>query len=648
MTMRPGRILVVDDLPANRRLLRAQLEAAGHQVMEAGDGVEALEQLERGPADAIISDILMPTMDGYRLCQEVRKDPRWRATPFIFHSATYRSPADAKLAADVGGDCFLTKPASAEAVTAALAGVLAARGAPRPAPTVHGELDVMRQYSERLVSKLAEQNNELYHRTEELEREIAERRVLEARIRESEQLRRLIVDTAPESVELVTPDGRLAEMNPAGLAMLEAASVDQVREAPLADFVVAEHRAALAKLHRRVMRGERGTLEFEVVGLAGTRRWLETHAAPLPDGAGGVRALLGVTRDITKRKAAEREIEQSWRRLRDLIDGMGPQIFVGLLSTDGVVLETNRPALAAAGLDPAEVIGRPFDQIPIWAWSEAAREQLRAAITRAAGGEPSRYDVQILVAGGALAWIDFSLQPLRGADGRVAFLIPSASLITERKEAERALREAVSRLQALARRLVELQEAEQRRMSVELHDRIGQNLTALGINLRLIADALPAALAKRLGSRLRDAASLLDGTVGAVRALMKELRPAVLEDYGLLAGLRLLGQEFEVRTGVATSVTGMEPVPRLAPAVELGLYRIAQEALNNVAKHAQARHVSIRLGCLPRRIELAVGDDGAGFDPAVVAAGPRSHWGLLVMQEHGAGTRISVEVERAA
>src|SRR5580658_4986249 len=98
------KILIVDDAPANLKLLRAVLEGENFEVVEAPDGVQALAILEREAVDAVISDILMPHMDGYRLCQEVRKSERWRDLPFLFHTATYTSPSDEKLCYDLGGD----------------------------------------------------------------------------------------------------------------------------------------------------------------------------------------------------------------------------------------------------------------------------------------------------------------------------------------------------------------------------------------------------------------------------------------------------------------------------------------------------------------------------------------------------------------
>ena len=124
----------------------------------------------------------------------------------------------------------------------------------------------------------------------------------EARLRDSELRLRTIVESEPECVKLMGPDGDLLEMNPAGLAMLEADSLAQAVAHGAMNFVAAAHREAFAALHQRVLAGSRALLEYEIIGLRGTRRWMETHAAPMPDGTGRVTSVLSVTRDVTDRK----------------------------------------------------------------------------------------------------------------------------------------------------------------------------------------------------------------------------------------------------------------------------------------------------------------------------------------------------------
>ncbi|MGH9759610.1 MAG: response regulator, partial [Blastocatellia bacterium] len=149
------RVLVVDDIDVNRRLLKARLEAEGLEILLAEDGLEALQVLERERVDAIISDILMPNVDGYRLCYEIRKNDSLRGVPFIVYSESYTSLADEKLAAQFGADRFLRKSASTAEILKALEDVTMGvqtrvNSAAPPIP----DLDVMKEYSERLVSML--------------------------------------------------------------------------------------------------------------------------------------------------------------------------------------------------------------------------------------------------------------------------------------------------------------------------------------------------------------------------------------------------------------------------------------------------------------------------------------------------------------
>src|SRR5919106_3123089 len=167
------KILVVDDNPINRKYLRVLLMQEGHTVLEVEDGLEALHTLERENIDAVISDILMPHMDGYRLCYEIRKNPALRWIPFIAYSATYTSPSDEKVALDFGADKFLRKPAAPEVVIKALHEAVAARARRPKQCREPDELSVMKQYSEALVRKLEETNSLLARSNEAFNERIA-------------------------------------------------------------------------------------------------------------------------------------------------------------------------------------------------------------------------------------------------------------------------------------------------------------------------------------------------------------------------------------------------------------------------------------------------------------------------------------------
>ncbi|HWP94935.1 MAG TPA: sensor histidine kinase, partial [Gammaproteobacteria bacterium] len=229
----------------------------------------------------------------------------------------------------------------------------------------------------------------------------------------------------------------------------------------------------------------------------------------------------------------------------------------------------------------------------------------------------------------------------------------------EQRCARRAAEEA---LRTLARRLVEAEVASQRQLARELHDRIGQNLAALNINLNILRGRLVELTRDdAILSRLDDSLTLNAETIARVRDLLAELRPPVLEDYGLIAALRAFAERFTTRTGIEVTVEGRELVPRPSPAVEAALYRIAQEALTNTAKHARARSARVSVDYLPV-LRLTISDDGIGFAAHAMEAGTGAHWGLRNMRERalavggelaiesapGAGTRVTVTLKEAA
>jgi CheY-like chemotaxis protein len=164
-------ILIVDDIAINRKLLRVTLEAEGHATFEAADGVEALQILARETVDAVISDIFMPNMDGFRLCYEIRRSERLHALPFIIYTSTYTSHGDMKLAKTLGADKYLTKPASTADVLEALREVMHKKNLrPAPPPRAVEETYVLEQYSQTLVCKLEEKNTDLKDALDKLRR----------------------------------------------------------------------------------------------------------------------------------------------------------------------------------------------------------------------------------------------------------------------------------------------------------------------------------------------------------------------------------------------------------------------------------------------------------------------------------------------
>jgi len=219
----------------------------------------------------------------------------------------------------------------------------------------------------------------------------------------------------------------------------------------------------------------------------------------------------------------------------------------------------------------------------------------------------------------------------------------------ETSEAQaRVIKEQNEKLQAakVSRRIVEVQEGERREIANRLHDMVGQKLTALNINLNIVKAQLLPEQTMLIGSRMDDSLKLVEDTTESIRDVMAELRPAVLDDFGLAAVLRWYADQFTQRTGVATSVVEQGPGRRLPPTTEHALFRMAQNALGNVAKHARADKAVLTLRSGPRVTCLTIADDGDGFDPAALHEPALDHgWGLMIMRERAAaiGARLTIE-----
>jgi signal transduction histidine kinase len=160
--MKALNFLIADDSPSNLQLLHAELEFEGHQVLEAANGVEALALLDTEPVDAVISDILMPSMDGFRLCREIRGSAKhYSAIPLILYTSTYNSPTDHALATSAGADGYFSKPAPAKVLISAVLAVLQKATGRPVAQSRSDETDVLKLYNAALVSKLETRTNEV-------------------------------------------------------------------------------------------------------------------------------------------------------------------------------------------------------------------------------------------------------------------------------------------------------------------------------------------------------------------------------------------------------------------------------------------------------------------------------------------------------
>ena len=285
-----------------------------------------------------------------------------------------------------------------------------------------------------------------------------------------------------------------------------------------------------------------------------------------------------------------------------------------------------------------EYSGLSYRDLAGWSWREVIHpedwDRCLATWTRALqSGEPYEIQYRLRRADGVFRWHHGSALPVRDAEGKVARWFGTCTDVEDQ----------VRDVRRLMDRVVLAQESERRRLAEDLHDLIGQNLTALGIDLTALKQRLAASGAAD-GARIDAMRGLVEKTIDAIRGVMTDLRPPELEEFGLAPALRWYAAEFSERTGLKASVAwpGERRLPR---ELELALFRIAQEALTNAAKHSGGTSVQLALAEADGRIRLSVEDDGSGFaDPVGARSARRGGWGLPTMREraeaHGGTLRV--------
>jgi PAS domain S-box-containing protein len=352
---------------------------------------------------------------------------------------------------------------------------------------------------------------------------------------------------------------------------------------------------------------------------------------PVYDAAGRAAGVGGIATDITERKLAERSL----REQQALLAGAQKLAGVGCWEWDPEQgrMTWSEELYRIHGVDPSA--WQPGFESYLDRVHNEDRAGVGAILAQAlADGAPFSFEERIVRPDGEVRHLRTRGEALRDERGRPAKIFGVCLDITEQKM-------SFGMLRAVSRRLVEAEEAERRRIARELHDRVGQNLSALTISLNLVAQQakeLPPALSRRL----EDAQALVDATLQSIENLMTDLRPPLLDEYGLGAALGAYAEEFAQRTGVRVEVEGSQETARsLRPEAAIALYRIAQEALNNVAKHADARSVEILLEKQPPHLVLIICDDGHGFDAGLAG---RGRWGMSAMRERAeaAGGKLTV------
>lgn len=336
---------------------------------------------------------------------------------------------------------------------------------------------------------------------------------------------------------------------------------------------------------------------------------------------------------IAERNRVEAALRKSEERYRELFENARDAIYVHDLK--GTYISINHAAEKLSGYRRDEIVGHNFSE---FISSEHINQVRKLFCGKLAQKGETTYEVDLIAKDGRLIPVEVSSRAIY-ENGVFVGVQGTARDITERKQAQDAL-------QMFSRQLIEAQEEERRRIARELHDQIGQVLTAVKMNLHTVQRVCNAAEAS---AYIKDNIEAVDEALRLVRDLSVDLRPPLLDDLGLVTALHWYVDRYAKRTGVAANVAVelKDPNERFSRELETACFRIAQEALTNVVRHARAKRASVRLQKEENILCLSVKDDGVGFDPDMLRRrAPRAATlGLLGMQEraHAAGGVVEID-----
>jgi PAS domain S-box-containing protein len=419
--------------------------------------------------------------------------------------------------------------------------------------------------------------------------------------------------------------GREYDPEPVPFEVLKQALHPDDRPAMTEDLRLAAAGEAALDVEHRITRADGQVRYVAAVG----RLVRDEHRRP--------QRLIGIMRDVTPR----REAENALRREKDFTESLLNNTVDGIiaLDADSRIVTWNAEAARYFGLSAAEVMGRPAFEV-----LHFLDEKSRDAVRQAQAGEPvtclrQPFNVRP-------GHYDAYLVPLKDGEAPPTGVLAIIRDVTERDRlAEEATRLRLRRQQEVLAAILTTQESERKRIAEALHNGLGQLLYATKLSLD---GTRPAP---------RESLKLLDEAIRTARTISFELTPGILEDFGLRTALEeLIKRVARVRLPVRLHAAGLEE--RLPPRVEIAVYRVVQELLNNVMKHAQATEVVVHVVHEDGRLDVSVEDNGRGFEPAALAAQPLAGIGLAgvrnrvallggelsVQSQVGRGTIVSFEV----
>jgi PAS domain S-box-containing protein len=489
--------------------------------------------------------------------------------------------------------------------------------------------DALRRAHNELEERVRERTAELSNTNETLRKEIAERIKAEEALRESEERFRTVADYAYDWEDWSGPNAELLFVSPSCERITGYTPEEFYRHVGadelLNKIVHPDDKETWAQhiLHR-TDNLQITTIEFRIIRKDSEVRWIEHSCLPVYGKDGKWLGRRASNRDITGRKLAEAALQASEQTLRAVFNTIPESILV--IDGSGAILHANEMAIQRLGAGSSnQFIGaNVFDILP----PDTADGRRQKVAELLQSRQPAYFEDSRLG-----RYMFNSIYPILDANGEVEKIAIYALDITDHKLAEEQMHQ-------LASQLITIQEDEHLNIARDLHDEIGQAMAVLGFNLNALLAEVPPEQTS-LQERIQDCIQILDTTTEHLRQIAHQLRPPALDTLPLSQSLRGLCLSFNRQTQLKINFSAEEKIPSVPNTFVLSFYRLAQEGLTNVVKHAKASSVWVSLDYDQGLVSLQVEDDGQGFNPQITPPGI----GLQGLRERFQMLRGSLDIE---
>jgi len=436
--------------------------------------------------------------------------------------------------------------------------------------------------------------------------DITKHKQAETELQSANEILRAVFQAAPVSIKVVDRDGKVLVWNPAAERIF-GWSASEIIGNRLSIVPKGKEKEFPGMLQSSLQGKTIQKLETRRQRKDGTEIDVSLSAAPLRDSSGNIIGGVAIMADITERKRAEKELQQSNQSLQALIEASPLAIIA--VDKEGIVKSWNPAAQKIFGWSAREALGHFIPVVP-----PDRKAEFHTILNKVLKGEQIHgLTVKRWRKNGKLIDVSLSTAPLQDIEGRIVGTMGIVEDITERKEAEAELINSREQLRLLTRKLESAREEEGTRIAREIHDEIGQLLTALKMDLAALKVGLSPDNQTLLG-KVEGMLSLVNSTLEAVHRIATELRPLILEEEGISATLEYEARKFQERTGIACQPEISPGEVKLDQERATALYRIVQEALTNIIRHAQATKVKISLIRKEGELILEVKDNGKGIE----------------------------------